>query len=264
MDALLLGELFGMLAGCPIKPFCLAGNHDLSESMLTPDTALAVTQATGLMLVIDDLALNQKPGCFALADIGGVLVGLGGSPYGMEIPKSVGWPSGVRRGLWITHEDMAFPGSYPGARDFFEIQGVEAVVNGHMHLAQQPVLAGGAAWHNPGNILRLSVDAKAHIPAVTAWTPGGGFKTIPLDFNVDVFNLAGKGASEAMPLSDLPPSLFADLMRQELDGGEAATTDDGGLLREEIEALAVEMRTRPEVRRMVDSLLEACVAAGCN
>jgi hypothetical protein len=29
-------------------------------------------------------------------------------------------------------------------------------------------------------------------------------------------------------------------------------------------ALAVEMKTRPEVRRMVDSLLEACVAADCN
>ena len=277
LDALLMGGLFKLLAPCTLTPFCLAGNHDLSESVLTPDTALAVTQSTGLLHAV------TTSECFAVASVGGMKVGLGGTPYGEPIPDDVSlyWPCPVDFGLWFTHADMAFPGSYPGALEFFEIAGCDMVVNGHMHLPQSPVTAGRTAWYNPGNILRTTITDKDRVPSVVSWLPGKGIETHALDHARDAFNLSGAAAAALMPLAggwngmdggwdqdgdgSTPSGLhqhnsrFAGMMVDEMSGSQAPGTDDGAFLKEEIDALAAELGTKAPVMGVLDALILSCV-----
>src|SRR5690606_4518046 len=80
-------------------------------------------------------------------------------------------PADVDTALWLTHEDLAFEGSYPGALPIQPIPGVDMVVNGHMHATKTPVLAEGTAYYNPGNITRMSIDLAEHVPSVWEWSP---------------------------------------------------------------------------------------------
>lgn len=229
MDPVLLSGLFTILAGSKQKPLCLAGNHDLTETTLKEDATLSVVEATQMMTII------KSAGVVAYFDIDGQTIGLGGTPYGMEIPIEVLWDRPVDAGFWITHEDLAFPGGYPGAKPFVEIKGVDFAVNGHMHLAQTPMKFGQTTWHNPGNILRLTLDAKFHEPAVLAWTTANGFKKAKLKYNPDVFNMLGK---QLQTVSELAPSVFVDLLKQDAaESSDVSKSMDGSFLNSKIEEL---------------------------
>lgn len=188
-EAHMLTLLFNILRRSSRKPWCLVGNHDLQEAKLTSATALAAVAATGLLSLIEE-------GAFGLVDCGGVLVGIGGTPYGRPVPHDVRELFGTPpdQVIWLTHTDIRFKQNYPGALEPFEITGCDLVVNGHMHLEQPSWQAASTLWVNPGNITRVSVDAFDHIPGVLRWTPMGGLTRIPLRFlpGEDVFDLRGR------------------------------------------------------------------------
>ncbi len=213
-EAHMLTLLFNTLRPLSRRPWCLVGNHDLQEAQLTSKTALSAVAATGLLLLIEE-------GAFQLVDCGGVLVGLGGTPYGRPVPQTVAglFETPPDQVIWITHTDIRFKQNYPGALEPFEITDCDLVINGHMHLEQPSWQAGPTLWVNPGNITRVSVDALEHIPGVLKWTPLGGLKRIPLVAlpGEDVFDLRGRLTTEpavwATGTDALPPSHFVEQLK---------------------------------------------------
>ncbi len=171
------------------KPLCLVGNHDLEETDLTDDTALAVIAESGCL----DLLQN---GPFGLFDCEGVLVGLGSTPYGKEIPQDVSglFSRAPDQVIWVTHADIQFGQPFPQSIKPFGIRGCDMVVNGHLHKEQPSILVDGTLWVNPGNITRVSVEALDHVPGVLRWTPLDGLLRIPLRYQPgsEVFDLRGR------------------------------------------------------------------------
>lgn len=169
------------------KMICLVGNHDKDEAHLSERNALL------LLGVVDQLHLIDHSGFFGAIQMESEngeqkLVGIGGTPYGHPIPQDVASflgadfdpksdpnrackLAGVDTIVWMTHDDLAFQGAYPGAKPIEEIRGVATCMNGHMHGTAMPHLAGMTAWYNPGNITRMSVDTKDHLPSVWQWSP---------------------------------------------------------------------------------------------
>lgn len=268
MKPRLLGEVFDWLAGFERPPICLAGNHDLSETRLSPDTTLAVVAKTRLLKVV---STNELQVIYRMP--GDQWVALGSTPYGMTIPDDVREPvrAGVAqaggekcdRTFWITHEDLDFPGAYPGAKVMHEIQGCDWVVNGHMHEAQDIREVGQTHWFNPGNITRMTRDQAYQQPTVWAWTPGGDWVShiIPHSNAVETFDFSDKtvGASDASGAvaSLVEGGRFADLVRDDIE--DASRTDDGGLIQEDIEALLSERNVAEGVRHFFDYLAKSAI-----
>ncbi|NTW37367.1 MAG: hypothetical protein HGB17_14850 [Syntrophobacteraceae bacterium] len=93
-------------------------------------------------------------------------------------PDWTGIPSAVERGghdfvVWVSHLDLRFPGYEAGKTDLREIEGVDLVVNGHIHLPKVPQRHGRTTWVNPGSIARISrsIHTLGAKPCVTVWIP---------------------------------------------------------------------------------------------
>lgn len=168
------------------KMIVLVGNHDISETTLKKGTTLNLLNRTGCIMVMME---NAPFGVFEMIDSEGEekRVLLGGTPYGYEIPSSLGkWSKGkntqnhnemkksfkVDKSVWITHDDLAFDSHYPGAKQLHEITGVDMAINGHMHKEQKPLQKGNTSWYNPGNISRITIDLIEQKPKV--WIVGVG------------------------------------------------------------------------------------------
>lgn len=221
------------------KPFVLAGNHDLTETSLTDNTALAVLKEAGVVRVVDQnglfLACQVKSGDSVKT------IAVGGTPHGMQIPDDVRYAAedaGVQADVtgWITHEDLAFDGVYPGALEMFPIKGCSWVVNGHMHLTKEPVRKGGTLWHNLGNITRLSKDCAAHTPSVWAMDAEGALTQIPLRFAPDVFDVVkGHVQADSNGASTDSASAFVEMLKACTISSKAdIRTEDGSLLMQDI------------------------------
>lgn len=254
-DHALLARTIRMLHATRHKAWCLVGNHDRVHATLSDDTALAVLREAGAVRVMD------RSGPAALLDLGGRRVGLGGTPHGQEIPRRVADAfDGADAVVWLTHHDLDFPASYPGAAPIFEMEGCGLVVNGHMHATEAPRRRRGTVWWNPGNILRRSVDQIGHRPAVWSWRPDDpqSLSAHPLAFEQDVFDLTGRIAAPIAPGLDgahaAGHSLFADLLKAE-SRSEMARTADGSVLLEDLEQLFREEDAEPEVRALLLDLL---------
>lgn len=223
-----------------IKPFVLAGNHDLTETSLTDDTALAVLVEAEVVQVI------EQTGVFLAAQIEMhdeiYTVAVGGTPYGMTIPNDV-MPFLSEVGVlteyvgWLTHEDIAFEGAYPGAMEPFEINGCSWVVNGHMHLSKRPLKAGRTIWHNPGNITRLSKDCASHIPSVWEMNAVGGMCRVPLKHVEDVFDaIKGKVDANADGATIDKTSAFVEMLKACTIAVDPKTQDGSVLMEDIVEA----------------------------
>lgn len=253
----LLTGLMNVLAMANHKPYCLTGNHDYgSETRLDSNKNMAVLKASRLLHVIDN---TKGIGTF---EIEGVLYGVGGTPSGKEIPDSVSgfFPDEVSRIFWMTHEDLAFPGSYPGAKAFFEIEDCDTVINGHMHLEQPIHQEGKTRWFNPGNILRMSVDAETHEPAVWMWTPHDDLAKIVLQYEPDIFNkddihtVSSSEESLSGSIKDLfDESSFVKSLKDE--DGDMTKTADGSGLRASLDAILGDKKVSKGAEIMVRSLL---------
>lgn len=236
LNADMLSDLFEFLSRLDKPAYCLAGNHDLTETKLTADVTLSVVEKTGLLNVV------SEAGLFARFMMEGKTVTLGGTPSGMAIPDTLPLSDkGITESdhnIWITHEDLAFPGAYPNALEFKEIEHVELVVNGHMHLLQPEHVEGQTTWFNPGNIVRKTVSDKDHVPAVYSWRPEAGLQKHRLSYKREIFNLAGYHVDSAneedivseLKLDEMSRSMFVDLLQNDIMDG--AKTQDGGLISE--------------------------------
>jgi hypothetical protein len=160
----LMGRLIQILHG---EILSLYGNHDVHiTAELSPD---------------DSLDLLVKAGCLRLLDeanpwrgrIGPRTVVIGGSSYRQPIPKS--YTAEPAPGetlpplvLWLTHHDILIPGYDEGRIKPGEREGIDVIVNGHIHRALETVTTGKTRWVTPGNISRRSRNdaTRAHKPSV--------------------------------------------------------------------------------------------------
>lgn len=170
----------------PHRPLCLVGNHDKYLARFTPDCSLSVLGAAGAVRIVSE----PGPSLF-LRDPKGRTCLLFAVPDGCRFPRSVARQD-ADTVILISHHDVAFPDFQAGKRTPREIEGVDMVVNGHIHRPQPSVTAGGTSWHNPGNVTRLTFTqhTKTRVPVYATWRPGEEGLTphpLPLAPFADVF-----------------------------------------------------------------------------
>lgn len=140
------------------------GNHDCRENQLTEhDTLSILIQAGKFHLISEDAPWRGT--------MQGRSVIIGGTSWGRKLPKSIEYESKGEAPLviWLSHHDVIVPG-YEEQGHFkpYEMQGVDYVINGHIHRSLSDVVKGHTTWITPGNIIRRSRSdvSRAHIPSV--------------------------------------------------------------------------------------------------
>jgi len=254
-DGALKSQLVRILRSFPHRPLVNVGNHDIEHTTLSDSDSLALL---GLCDVVD---VVSRSGPALELHLPGRRLGIGLTPFGQPIPQDVsGSFAEVGSHVWFTHHDIAFEGTYPGAVPPFAIAGCDLVVNGHIHKSHKPVTAGRTRWLNPGNIARQSVDLVDHLPR--AWTLGPEGELAPhvLPHRTDVFDLTGRvvAAASGSQVAGAVESAFVSLLQAETPGG-VKRSDDGSIIREEIEAQFAAQDTPEVVRAIVRSLLAEAV-----
>jgi DNA repair exonuclease SbcCD nuclease subunit len=161
----LLVTLLGILQGREVLG--LYGNHDVhyNPELTEHDSLQLLVQAGVLNLVSAD-----SPWCGLM---NGRRVIVGGSSYRHDIPAKFDGrrdaiPNTPPLVVWLTHHDISCPGYDDGRIDPSEIEGIDLVVNGHIHRRLEPVACGRTTWVTPGNISRRSRNdaSREHIPSV--------------------------------------------------------------------------------------------------
>lgn len=255
----------------------LMGNHD----KLRGRDGLSDVDALSLLLKMRDVFELERQ----VITVQGQSVHLEPCPYGHAIPQRVEralGPDGAaaRHCLLFTHHDLAFGGAYPGSAPLHPIEGVDCVVNGHMHDTKPSVKLGDTVWHNPGNIEPVSIDLAAHRPAVWLWTPksleDSALTPIYLEHDIDCFDLTGlqveagdshgavqalaargtPGAASTVPASEAPaPSMhFVEQLQAEATSS-VGRTSDLSVIEADIQAVAAEFNSGPAVVSYIDMLL---------
>lgn len=161
----LLVELIEMFG--PHHPATLVGNHDKYLARFTRDVSLAVLASAGVVRLLD----APGPAFWLEAPTGRVLVGA--SPDGSPLPRRVDRRDSTEV-VWLAHHNLAFA-AYPDKPvPLRGIDGVDWVVNGHIHRTQPTTTAGNTRYANPGNITRLvfSQHSKDRVPCASVWRPG--------------------------------------------------------------------------------------------
>jgi hypothetical protein len=258
-DIALKSQLIRTLQGFRRRAIVNVGNHDMAHTTLSDGDSLALL---GLCDVVD-VAASSGP--VASIRMKGQRLGLGMTPYGQTIPRDVtGSFADADRLAWFTHHDIAFDASYPGAVPPHPILGCDFVVNGHVHKSQKAIAAGRTRWHNPGNIARQSVDLKDHVPRAWILDADGTMEPEILPFETDVFDLTGRlleAASDERVAA--VESAFVSLLQAQVPTN-LKRSDDGSLIREEIEAKFEERQTSDAVRAIMRSLLDEAVERNAN
>lgn len=227
------------------KPMTLVGNHDKNETRLTAKNALRLLEVTNQIEVLDEPGFWGK---INLEDEKGNThaVVIGGTPYGCQLvnqldqlariedssSEKIRTETGAETVVWLTHDDLAFDGAYPNSQPLIEIEGVDILVNGHMHGTKKPVAVGQTSYYNPGNISRMSVDMADHVPQVWTWTPfenpgmpsNQGLRVpelkghpLPHQRGQDIFDFEGRHA-QANGIDETPSpelSAFVALIKQD-------------------------------------------------
>lgn len=185
----------------------IGGNHERSEATtLTDGVAVAISCVSRNLICADTSAIHFL---FPMTDASGraINVWVGTTPHGIDLPAKVTLPKiGVRRQIaksvssmdpdapdvviWLTHHDLAFDKSYPGATQPPCIEGVHVLINGHVHQTTPSLQVGTMHAFNPGNITRLSVDTRNHRPAV---------------WDLDPFSMLSEGGHIDSKLAALTP-----------------------------------------------------------
>jgi DNA repair exonuclease SbcCD nuclease subunit len=256
-DEALKAQLIRILKSFHHRPMVNVGNHDIQHTTLSDGDTLALL---GLCDVVDVVPVS---GPVLEVSLEGRRFGVGMTPYGQAIPQDVrGSFSNIDRQVWFTHHDIAFEGAtYPGALPPFAVDGCDLLVNGHIHKTQKGILVGRTRWLNPGNITRQSVDLLDHLPR--AWILGASGELEPQDlpFETGIFDLTGRlvDAASGNAVADAIESAFVSLLQAEAPT-ELKRSDDGSILRDEIEAKFAEDDTPDAIKAIVRSLLGEAVA----
>ncbi|HVJ84445.1 MAG TPA: metallophosphoesterase [Caulifigura sp.] len=165
----LLVTLLGILQGREVLG--LYGNHDVhyNPELTEHDSLQLLVQAGVLKLVTAESPWTGT--------MNGRRVVVGGSSYRHDIPDvfSVTLPEAKPSlfgssplVVWMTHHDILCPGYDDGRIKPSEIDGIDLVINGHIHRRLDPVECGRTTWLTPGNISRRSRNdaSRQHIPSV--------------------------------------------------------------------------------------------------
>jgi hypothetical protein len=236
------------------------GNHDMEHTALSDGDSLELLKAASVLLVVSEGGPVEE---FLLGE-DQVRVGLGMTPYGQIIPDDVeGLFPEAATVVWCTHHDLMFK-AYPGNVQIHEIRGCSLVVNGHIHIEKPDEVRGETRWVNPGNITRMAIDALDHVPSIAVWRPGQDVEIVKFPDPPDLFDLTGyhveaASAGETARVTREETSAFVELLKNE-SSMELSKSDDGALLREEIEAKCDTEKAPAAVRAIMLSLLEEAVA----
>ncbi len=264
-DQGLITKLIRALSRCWSWTVANVGNHDIENTMLSDGDSLTLLQTAGVLAVVARSGGAEE---FLLGP-DRRRVGLGMTPYGQAIPDDVSdvFPE-AETTVWCTHHDLLFAETYPGSAPLHEIRGCALAANGHIHLEKPDEIRGATRWINPGNITRMAIDALAHVPQARVLTPGaarGEIAVEKVEFPdpPDLFDLTGYQVDAVSPAETArrvreEASAFVELLRTEA-AVELGKSDDGALLREEIERKCEADGAQPAVRAIVLSLLEEAV-----
>ena len=256
----ILTKLTRILKKLKHPPVTAEGNHEKTETKLSDDVALKLIQESETTYVIEKNSLWGK------FNFNGKVVYLGATPYGEKIPDEVTLPKGEEDGMivWLTHDNLDFGDTYPGVIPLKEIKGVSMLVNGHIHQTRKSQNKGSMRAHNPGNITRLSIDCKDHVPSVWRWIPEQGLDLvqIPLKYEKEAFSMLGLQINvpdEKSKVADLlsvqQTSQFVQKM-QELQENEPARTDDGSHLKDTIKIVAKGMKMEDDFTKELINILD--------
>jgi hypothetical protein len=245
----MLVELLGLFARCPDGcALAVYGNHDCKENEVGDNDTLSVLVTAGHLRLLDSSPWRGRMnGCHVI---------VGGTSWGRKLPQSFDrsdLPNGEpARVFWITHHDLRFPGYEEQARmGCRAIEGIDVVVNGHIHRTLEDVIDGGTTWLNPGNITRVTRGeaTRKHEPAVLRVdiSADGGWRrervTVPYQPFDEVFHAETDGVN--LKIDD---SLFV----RELAALESVRTATGAGLRAFLDANLGQFEER--VSREIDSL----------
>lgn len=265
-DTLMLTKLIRVLKKLPQPPLTIIGNHEKTQHKLTEDTFVAVLREAGVLYTIEK---NSYWGRFK---INNEHFYVGGTPYGFEIPNDV---TGlidktlteiVSYTIWITHHDLAIGTYYPGCLPPKEIKGCDIVVNGHDHSTKDPVIVGQTMYFNPGNISRMTIDKKDHVPQVWAWWPKDKRKLepFPLKYKADSFNLTGKQVivpekKLSAKEEEKQESKFLQLLEQTAnDSNNENLTTDAEIVEKNITTLSTILSIDPEITQELIDIAKDC------
>lgn len=253
------------------RPVSLEGNHDKNQLMLADSNPLRLIEVAGKLDIISEgpwakMVLQNEAGQQHT-------VVIGGTPFGQALPVSYKdafgeeRPADVQTALWLTHEDLAFDGSYPDALPLLPMTHIDLVVNGHMHGTKSPVKVEDTVYYNPGNITRMSVDMADHVPAVWEWTPftsetmvsSAGQKVPLLRQHVlahtpgsEVFNFEGRHTKKAAITVEAQSGFVSQLLEEPAD----LRTDDGTYARAALIQVLDESEAPEAVRTITAHLCE--------
>ena len=184
-------------------PVIIPGNHDMTSGILSRrDSLFTIRSSLCAIVGIDSGVLAT-----ATLEYEGeapVILGIGGTPYGQDIPDNVDW--NVEHGVWLTHHNLLFNQHYDreAAIGFKQIDGVNDVFNGHLHHSSPDVRSGETVWHNYGSATRTYLSEADRIPLATIWHTDGNAMTINLhnDQTEHAFSL-GKGRTTSSDTSEM-------------------------------------------------------------
>jgi predicted phosphodiesterase len=158
----MINQLIEMLDG--IECLGIYGNHDCANPQLCEHDSLSIlfTAKRVRLLTPEDPWQGQ---------MNGRTVVVGGCSYRIDIPQVFYTPSGADKPLviWLTHHDVKVPGyEEQGRFNPRQIEGIDIVVNGHIHRHLEDVQAGKTLWVTPGNQSRRQRNDmyREHIPSV--------------------------------------------------------------------------------------------------
>lgn len=226
--------------------FILVGNHDIKDTVLTPDTALATVKASKLAYIMN----TTEPIIFENLCV------LHPIPYGFDIPDEVG-NSGNLPNIVITHHNFDFGLPVKDiAIPLKPIKNAVMVVNGHLHITKKPKIIDNTVYANIGNIIRLTIDTIDYIPSVFVWQKDkpNTLSRIPLKHQPKelVFDFTGRNVETA---TELYTSNFVEALKTDLTNN-LIKTQDGSVIKEEIDRISVEEGINPQVVNIMYELLK--------
>lgn len=195
------------------------GNHDCREDALGQDDSLDLLVSAGHFRLLTP----THPWRMSVDD---QQVAICGIPWRQKLDFDLPWLPEDDYRILITHHDLNFPG-YESSSYFRpkEIEGLDLVVNGHIHRSLGETSTGRTTWVNPGNISRVarSDSFRAFVPRVLLLSRREGewqrsYVDVPHQPFDDVFYEAVIGAEAETLQSDFVKGL-AELQALKTESG---------------------------------------------
>lgn len=265
-----INETITILKSFHQRPITVIGNHEKTQETLSEDNILYGLADAGVIDLIENDKLSVRLSVHDKVLHEDFVVYVGGTNYGQKIPDAVKRPKDADLLVWLTHHDLMFKQFYPGCIELKEIDGVDLVINGHMHKTQPQQQRNTTTWCNPGNILRQSIDTEKHIPSLWVWTMANHqneyrklvqhplehleniFKQTPVIHADKQFEVETDGKLNAVE------KLGFVQMMQKIQEGDNNITSDKDIVRQHMDSLFdikdVPENVRDDLMKMLDEL----------